>query len=78
MGRLSTRPQYQDSKIYKSKLFKGKINDRDYSIFMDWIGGMTGPELSKKWYLADITIRQKLTAMKRIYDDVKRRKSHVS
>lgn len=71
MGRLSTRTEYQDPDIYQSVLFKSKLSDRNYQIFMDWIGGMTGPELSKKWHLADITIRNHLTTMKRIYDEIK-------
>lgn len=74
MGRLSTRMQYQDTAVYESKQFVSKLKDRDYKIFLDWIGGMTGPELAKKWFLADITIRQRLTFMKHIYDDIKRRK----
>ena len=74
MGRLSTRTEYCDPDIYNDPGFTFWINDRDLEIFKDWIGGMTGPELSNKWFLADITIRHILTAIKRIYDDVKRRK----
>lgn len=74
MGRPSTRTEYRDPDIYNNPDFTSWINDRDLEIFKDWIGGMTGSELSNKWFLADITIRHILTAIRRIYDDVKRRK----
>lgn len=73
MGRLSTRTQYQDPDIYQSQAFLSKVKERDRAMFTDWIGGMTGHELAKKYFLADISARQRLTIVKRIYDDVKRR-----
>ena len=76
MGRLSTRTQYRDPDIYGDPSFTSQIKDRDLKIFMDWIGGMTGKELSKKWSLADITVRHNIGATKIIYDDIKRRKKH--
>lgn len=68
--RESTRGQYTNRDIYESAAFKQHVNERNRELFKDWIGGMTGGQLAKKYFLADITVRQHLTNMKRLYERI--------
>ncbi len=68
--RESTRGQYTNVDVYESTIFKEHVDPRNQAIFKDWIGGMTGGELGKKYFLAEITIRQQLTKMKRLYERI--------
>lgn len=68
--RESTRSQYANRDIYESEAFTQKVNIRNQMIFRDWIGGMTGGQLAKKYYLAEITVRGCLTKMKRLYERI--------
>ena len=66
--RDSTRGQYTDKDILQSAEFKNSISERDYKLFLDWIGGMNGRELGEKYWIAEITARQALTKAKLKYD----------
>ena len=71
--RESTRGRYTRKDIYEGLAFRKQVKERDRNIFRDWVGGMNGGQLAKKYYLAEITVRQHLTRMKRIYEDIQRR-----
>lgn len=75
MGRASTRTEYTDMELVNSTDFKSEIGSRNYELFKDWIGGMTGHELAQKYYVADTTARQTLTKCKRKYEEIKVRRS---
>lgn len=72
MGRQSTRGRYTNPDICNNKVFAQMVDARNRKIFIDWIGGMTGGELAKKYYVADITVRQSLARTKTVYDTIER------
>ena len=76
MGRASTRGNYTDGRVLNHPSFThvtGRIGKaRDLMIFTDWINGMTGIELAKKYDRTDTNIRRILAKVKHEYVLVRR------